>query len=344
LVSLKNTTIAALVLASNFAFAGSMGPVVQGCVVGVPCASTGWDFGIAGLYLQPLYSANWGYGSFSYPVVAPNQAFNTTYNHSDGPWNWGFMLEGSYHFGTGNDINLNWYHIDGKADFLPGNSVLFDQNQSLFVNSSSFIHRHSRWDAVNGELGQFVNFSGHKKIRFHGGVQYARIQTTIDHAITVVNSGTENGVYPFSRNAEFSGFGPRAGLDMSYVTANGFSIYANAAVAVLAGASRFNVHGSSATAGVGANQIFSRINSTDSGNKRAIVPELDAKVGARYTYFLPEGELKLDAGWMWFNYFNAQHAIQTSIAANTVPMNVYGVETDFGGHGPFVGLKYLGIV
>ncbi|KTD18589.1 Lpg1974 family pore-forming outer membrane protein, partial [Legionella israelensis] len=162
--------------------------------------------------------------------------------------------------------------------------------------------------------GQHVDFGEYKNIRFHAGVQYVRIEHDFRSRFFGLNDNY--------LKTSFDGFGPRTGVDMSYDWGNGFAIYGNAAAAILIGTSDFDF-----TSHFGLVGGFH-------GSKNAVVPELEAKLGAKYSYPMATGNLTLDGGYMVVNYFNAQHF--------RVNNNIR--ETDFAMHGPYLGLKWVGSV
>ena len=338
MLSLKKTAVAVLALGSSAVFAGSMGPVCSAVNVSVPCEATAWDFGAKALYLKPSVNND---GGFTRADLLNGQAAlpanqNLTGDLAPG-YNWGFQIEGSYHFNTGNDLNINWYHLSKSDSRSFGNTaaiVPFGASSNTTVaGRGGDTSIDPKWDAVNFEFGQHVDFGDFKAIRFHGGAQYARLTNNVNRSwgtftATTVPTARNNDSsmsHTTTYNPTFNGFGPRLGMDMSYGLMSGLDIYANSATGLLAGTRSFTASYSDMNNDLAATTRSIGFNSS----KTVVVPVIDAKLGATYTYAMPQGDLTLDAGWMWVNYFNVQ-------------ANLDGDNNDFGLQGPFIGLKWLG--
>ena len=156
-------------------------------------------------------------------------------------------------------------------------------------------------------VGQHVDFGQFKNVRFSGGIHYASLGNTIRLKVpSAVN---------YRADVNYQGLGPRVGTDFSYAFNNGFAVYANGAASLTLGTSKFKT--------VSNETLF--VN----GSRKAIVPEVDAKIGANYSHMMGSGHLTIDAGYMVTNYFNA-------ITSATLD------DSDFGVQGPYFGLKWVG--
>ena len=319
MLNMKKTAVAVLAFGSSVAFAGTMGPVCTPGNVTVPCESQAWDVGIQALYMNVYLNDSY---AFPYTTSAVSGTTATSTYHDNGPdWGWGFKLEGSYHFNTGNDLTVNWYHLNDNENRI----ALTSTAAGVLPAAATFNHTvDPRWDAVNVEMGQHADFGMFKDIRFHGGLQYARVE--VRNTLNGFNAASQQ-LFNGSNTSKFSGVGPRVGADYSYNFGNGLAIYANGAAALLVGDSdsdsRLVLNAVTGAAGTG----------VATGSKTSVVPELEAKIGGKYTYAMAQGDLTLDAGWMVANYFNAV----------TNPAT-FADSSDFAVQGPYVGLKWVGQV
>jgi len=340
MLNLKKTALAVIALGSTAAFAGTMGPVCSAVNVTVPCENTAWDIGGRALYLQPTVGA---FGGNSTLLSTGNGG--TLSRDANPGYGWGFQLEASYHYSTGNDFNVNWYHFrNGKQAInatpvsfgtLTGN-LLASYNTYNNVNQTwAYFSNSTAWDQVNMEFGQHIDFGENKYGRLHAGMNYSRTgnNNTSQTIGTYTNTGsaTVNSFNEYqARSSVYNGFGPRVGMDLGYDWGNGLSVYGNGALSVLAGTTKssynpviYNTAGTQT-----ANTWYSYSNAR-------VVPELDAKLGFMYTYAMAQGDLSLDVGWLWASYMGALSSADANFGANN---------NNFGVQGLYFGLKWVGNV
>lgn len=308
---------------SSIAVAGTMGPVCTPGNVTVPCVTTQWDLGIQALYLQSIYTANRTYQSDTLG----------NYVAVENEWDWGYRLEGSYHFNTGNDINLNWTHFE--SDVEQDGLIRRAEAGLLAIPGNPFsITGSDHFDQVNLEVGQHVDISTATKLRFYGGAQYANIQlhraSNFNPAIVL---GPTVSINVLHDTTDYKGLGVLAGIDYAYYLTSGLSITANAASSILYGTSHYKI-----------NQVASALHldvSSTFGRKNAMVPSLEAKLGLNYAYGMPHGVINIQGGYQAFNYFNA---LQGQLITNP-PTNPFTTITnsDYEAYGPYFGVNYTGM-
>lgn len=297
--------IATCTLINGTVLAGTMGAACVKEGISVPCEHPAWDIGGQALYLN-ITNTNTGNTLANFTSVTRETNFFNPFS----AWQWGFMLEGSYHFNKGNDLNLNWYHYSSlqSATFL---------QDTLTSNTTLNASLNAQWNAVNGELGQLIDFNNYSNLRLFGGGQY--FQLIHNYSVTVPASSITE-----SYNTRYNGFGPRIGADLAHEWGHGFALYATGAASLLIGDADFNT----STAG------FADVLGTSHASVLSLVPELEGKLGAKYLYSLSQGDLSVNLGYMWVNYFNAYNYVTTEKAVDTT--------SDFGLNGPYIGMKWLG--
>lgn len=307
-------------------------------------ANTAWEFDATALYVQPSFAGN-GLGYTSYnnyaganneQIIYTNNGINSM-NNVTPEWGFGFQLEGLYHFCGGNDLNLNWYHLDGDVDEnLPIASLFSGSVDGFFAGRLQLA---TRWDAINLEAGKRVNFSDRKLLRVHAGLEYARIKNTFTNYPKLFSYSNP---YFVSRDTlSYSGLGPRFGLDFAYVAERGLNLYVKTAVSILVGTARQTISGyrdyfSTAYA---ANQIFG-VNNYKLSNRNVVVPELEAKMGLTYDRKFRSGSLGIDLGYLWMNYLNAI----TSYTGTGAIFSSIGIPaaTNFNLNGLYFGINWVG--
>lgn len=317
---LKKLTLAIMGLSLGYqASAGTMGPACTPGNVTVPCETKQWDLGVQALYLRSLLDSDMAYG------LLPN---STNVEQINLGWDWGYKIEGSYHFSTGSDLTMNWTHYssDGSVgsfvglapDVIPIFPAALLPYQVFTTNL---------FDQVNLVMGQHVDMGLLKNARFYGGMQYADIRYDADENYsqltpTMVAIGV-TGLSQY-RKSDFNGIGPVTGIDYSYDLMGGLSVTANGAASLLYGTSRF------ATGFLLSNGL---IYASSYATRKAMVPGLEGKLGLNYSHEMAQGQVNAQIGFQALNYFNALDSSYLGLRIHNSDYSLYG---------PYFGVKWIG--
>jgi hypothetical protein len=324
--NLKKIVLALMALVSSHAYAGFMGAECVGDTVSLPCEKNFWDIAGYALYMQPTTGAHGLVGHYN----NSNQSILGV--GADPKWGFGFQLEGATHYGSGNDLKLSWYHFRSRNKenlttplnyqnivmAVPSstNPTYYDS----FTANSAYFNISPQWDQVNIELGKLIELGPRDSVHFHGGLNYSRVANSGNSSF--VGSTSLNNTFNSYNNSEFSnavynGFGIRTGMDLHHYWSWGLAVYAKGSASLLAGTNQSSY------------QFIDTINAKaysgqTSLRRTALVPELDGKLGMSYTYEMTQGDMSIEAGWMWANYFSAL----------TIAQNNFGIQ------GAYFGLKW----
>lgn len=331
--------LAALGISSGLYAGMYAAPPAPTCTPGdvtVPCEAKKWDVGFRALYLKPVFDADAAY------VSSATQNNHTQYNTYNQDWGWGFHLDVSYHFNTGNDLTVDWTHFDKDSNHNNLSGIYFDPTSQRFVSQGTFnASQNNNFDQVNFVMGQHVDMGVRKNARFYGGLQYARIRTEMlenfNRPGQIFNPGSGNSYSTRSLYSDTKGLGPVVGVDYSYDLGSGLSFVANAQSSLIYGNGRHTMTNLVTSVVSGSTSVARG----DYYTKKSMIPSLEGQLGVNYAYAMPEGVLNLELGYQALNYFNALQTMGMNGAA-AVLGRAPVADTDFALYGPYIGLKYVG--
>ena len=160
----KKIVCLAMLLKSFSGFAGIMGEVCSASNTLLPTEKRAWDISGRALYLQ---------STAMQPTSPMSQTFsesNKTITWGTNPdWGWGFQLAAAYHFSSGSEVNLNWYHYRRRT--LNSVTVTVEDGNNLvipfvgpFIGNTVSSFFQPQWDQANLEFAQPVYFAKNKFI------------------------------------------------------------------------------------------------------------------------------------------------------------------------------------
>jgi Legionella pneumophila major outer membrane protein precursor len=359
-----------LAMSANTSFAGTMG-----CAKGdvnLPCETTGWDIGIEALYLKSSHDPNANYMAFLRDGALlqdgrSSTTIDTIHKEIDYGWDWGYKLEGSYHFGAGNDITVNWTHFENTftpiyddsglilIDFVPPNNPYIENT----VNS----HGKLKFDQVNAVLAQQIDVGANHHLRYFGGLQVVRYKqqshTVHDSEFTLrtnppgdsITTPT-NAITRSNGGPQYTGAGIVIGSDYFHQITDGLEVVANLSGALTVGKRKFDELRNFVD--TNPNGLRSRTVNVSVSNT-ALIPELEGRVGAKYSRAMTNGVASIEAGVKGLNYFNirtvpieptlsyAPNNLLISLSRQGFPNTPTSYDaSNFALYGPYVILKWLG--
>jgi hypothetical protein len=275
----------------------------------VPDVKSGFDFTLTGLYLRPTAD-----NSQLFYATTTTGGFNNHYNEPG--YSPAFGLGMGYTFkNSGNDVRLNWTHLNSSDDDSTSGHVNVPVNA---LNGTANSTVKFKYDAVDLDFGQYLSMGTHLQTRWFAGARFAQI--TQDQ--NALYTGEERPNATATNSSKFTGIGPRFGVNSNYYLGHNFGFVAQFAGSLLVG----SVESNAALNDVSASAI-------DNPSQSRVVPALDGKLGLDYSKMMHNGSnFTVEAGYQVSEYFNAADTVNASTEATS--------SSNVGFDGPYLSVKY----
>lgn len=322
------------VIGSMFASVALAGSYTQSCPnATIPCARTAWDIGIEGDYIRPVNSDLSFQEDISTPAFQPGLPSQTRYIKPE--FHWGGRIIGSYHWGYGNDVTIHYSRFrdrQGETAYSTLDGGFVDQGPTPITTTHGAVEW--KYDSFAIEFGQVVKLGNETGIRLHAGGEYAKIF----HRLTTSNGGgsfptilfTDDA--PNSKQSEFKGFGGRFGMDAWHKIKDNFYVVAHGTAGILIG--HMNLH-------IRTGDPFVAANNADNHDEfQSFVPTYEARGGIAYKHRTSNGKFKFELGYQAHGYAGSVVHAQDGIYDFDNDRNHI---SEFGMHGPYLQVKYVGM-
>lgn len=328
--------------------------------VTVPNCDCGIEFSGAFLYLQPSAgNLGWGVVTDFLPFVSPQwhvKRINPNYHPA-------FNVGLGYQFCGGLHAQVNWTQLrchDSQCQrVIPiqqwispftqtgpgtGDPTYDPTGVGELIQGRAKLKFH--YDALNWDLGTFVQVGPNMKMRIFSGLSGVRIKQELRsrfHGANFLPSIALN------NSSTYTGIGPRIGFDCAWDLYNGFSFVGQVAGALLFGTThpaQYRFTGvSTALQAIGITRNKERVSSD---SVRQTVPAFDARLGINYVYEFCSGALlSIEAGYMGAFYVRPLSGYEPN--TNVLPLELGSlstnsmrhIESDFSVNGPYVGMEFV---
>jgi hypothetical protein len=283
--------------------------------VSVPNLKPGFEYNIAALWLQ-AGASNLNYVIYNKALPAQSPSWNE--QELQPSFATAFALGIRYIFSNtkGTDVNLNWTHLDSTtSSSIAADNATYFLGPDYEIGPAGIPIRNAtgkatfRYDVVNVDIGQFVQFGQFVDMRFFGGLSTGFLRENVSSTYSGNTGGTYAG--PFNVNQQvtsnFTGVGPRAGIHADISTNSAFGFIGEAAASALIGSLYSKTSYTSS-----AQQLLVLFGQTSNyqtiidQSVHQIIPGFDAKLGITYRHvFANNAIFTTTAGYQAAVYINA---------------------------------------
>lgn len=282
--------------------------------ISIPNIRPGFGASFTALELRPGAS-NLNYVIYNKELPLQSPSWNEKEIHPG--YHFAFELGVRYIFPEGKDISLTWTHLNtSNSESIATPNDNFFLGPDYEIGPTGIVIRNAtgsarfKYDVVNLDAGQYVDFGCHVQMRIFGGLSDAMLREKV-HAGYFGNRITGEFAGPFSMQQEvksdFNGIGPRIGLEGNYDPGFGFGFMGEIAGSLLIGKihSKTNFIGTSVELLSRFGEVFNHQDIHDQ-HVLQVVPGFDAKLGVTYKHCFSQGPLLiLGAGYQAAVYVNA---------------------------------------